>query len=265
MAILSLKVDFMLLRICLIAVILAGLAVCGVNVAVVKDKINALTEERNNENKGRLKAEGELASTRKELNQTTADLKKTKQDLADANEKEAKAESDLAAQTKRADKLTEDLKKTTDERNDAQANLAAYVATGYKSEEIVRMGKAYHDLQITYDEAKLVNKAQAQRIASLTNQLAIYTIANYVVPLPSSLKGKVLVTDPKWNFVVLNVGADQGVLDHGELLVNRDGRLVAKVKVSSVQKDRCVANVMPGWELGQVLEGDQVIPAYPAS
>ena len=73
------------------------------------------------------------------------------------------------------------------------------------------------------------------------------------------------MTDPKWKFVVLNVGEDQGLLKDGELLVNRDGRLVAKVRVSSVQKDRSVANVMPGWELGEVLEGDQVIPAYPES
>jgi len=75
----------------------------------------------------------------------------------------------------------------------------------------------------------------------------------------------VLVTDPKWNFVVLNIGEDQGVLERGELLVNRDGKLVAKVIVRSVQKDRSIANVMPGWELGEVMEGDQVIPAHPAS
>ena len=85
------------------------------------------------------------------------------------------------------------------------------------------------------------------------------------MPLPANLRGKVLVADPKWNFVVLNVGEDQGVLERGELLVNRDGKLVAKVMVRSVQKDRCIANVVPGWELGEVMEGDQVIPAHPAS
>jgi hypothetical protein len=40
---------------------------------------------------------------------------------------------------------------------------------------------------------------------------------------------------------------------------------VAKVIVRSIQKDRAIANVMPGWKLGEVLEGDQVIPAHPAS
>ena len=65
--------------------------------------------------------------------------------------------------------------------------------------------------------------------------------------------------------VLIDVGEDQGVLPAGELLINRDGRLVAKVKVSSVQKDRSVANVLPGWQLGEIFEGDLAIPANPAS
>ena len=104
-----------------------------------------------------------------------------------------------------------------------------------------------------------------QKIKRLENELAIYKTPDYAVPLPAGLKGKILVTDPKWNFVVLNVGEEQGVLEHGEFLVNRDGKLVAKVKVRSVQKDRSIANVVPGWQLGEVMEGDQVIPAHPAS
>jgi hypothetical protein len=64
---------------------------------------------------------------------------------------------------------------------------------------------------------------------------------------------------------VLNIGENQGVLPDGELLVSRDGRLVAKVIVRSLEKNRCIANVMPGWKLGEVIEGDEVSPAHPAS
>lgn len=74
-----------------------------------------------------------------------------------------------------------------------------------------------------------------------------------------------MAVDPKWDFVVLNVGEDQGVLQNGELLVSRDGKLVAKVIVRSVQKDRCIANMVPGWKLGDIYEGDVAIPAHPAS
>lgn len=71
-----------------------------------------------------------------------------------------------------------------------------------------------------------------------------------------------VVCDPKWDFVILNVGENQGVLERGDLLVNRDGKLVAKVRVLRVEKDRCIANLVPGWKLGEVAEGDSAIPAF---
>jgi hypothetical protein len=74
-----------------------------------------------------------------------------------------------------------------------------------------------------------------------------------------------MVVDPKWDFVVLNIGEDQGLLPDGELLVSRDGKLIAKVIVRSIQKDRSIANLVPGWKLGEVIEGDQVTPAHPAT
>jgi hypothetical protein len=52
---------------------------------------------------------------------------------------------------------------------------------------------------------------------------------------------------------------------NGELLVNRDGKLIAKVIVRSIQKDRCIANIVSGWKYGELIEGDSVIPANPAS
>ena len=71
--------------------------------------------------------------------------------------------------------------------------------------------------------------------------------------------------DPKWHFIVLDVGEDQGVLLNGEVLVSRQGKLLGKAKVSRVQPGRCVANMVPGWEFGEIAEGDQVIPAVPRS
>jgi hypothetical protein len=48
-------------------------------------------------------------------------------------------------------------------------------------------------------------------------------------------------------------------------LVSRNGRLVAKVILRGIDKDRSIANVMPGWNFGEVAEGDMVIPAHPES
>ena len=253
-----------MLRICLIVAILAGLAVGGLNFVKVKEKITTLQTDLKTESDGRQKAEKELASTKKNLDKTTTELTQTKASLESATAAKEKAEADAQAQAKRADKLNEDLTKTRGELDTAQSELAAFKATGVTPKQILSFN---HDFKVVKDNLAAVeteNKILNQKIKKLETELAVYRDPTFFVTLPANLKGKVLVTDPKWNFVVLNVGEEQGVLDRGELLVNRDGKLVAKVVVRTVQKDRCIANVMPGWELGQVMEGDLVIPAHPS-
>ena len=78
--------------------------------------------------------------------------------------------------------------------------------------------------------------------------------------MPQEVRGKVLVVDPKWDFLVLDVGAKIGLVDRGVLLVSRQGELVAKIRVTSVQDNRSIANIMPGWKLKDVMEGDVVLP-----
>jgi hypothetical protein len=80
-----------------------------------------------------------------------------------------------------------------------------------------------------------------------------------LVALPTGLKGRVLAVDPKYDFVVLDIGDDQGAKERGEMMVNRQGKLIGKVRISSVQKDRCVATILPAWKRGEIMEGDQVI------
>ncbi len=256
----------MLMRICLILAILAGLAVGTLNFVKVKEKVVNLATDRDNEKKMKEDTQRELASTKKDLNQTQAKLKQTETELTSTKEDLTKAVAEVADKTKRLERTTEERDKARKERDDSQAELAAYKATDLKPEQIIAIRNQYKGLQKDIEALMEENKGLGRKIVALTNELARYTIADYAGPaLPPSLRGKVLVTDPKWNFVVLNVGQDQGVLEYGELLVNRNGKLVAKVKIRSVQKDRSIANVMPGWQLGEVMEGDQVIPAHPSS
>ena len=255
----------MLIRISLIVAIIAGLAVSGLNFLKVKEKITTIQQQREDERSAKVQAQTELASTKKDLEKTTADLKTTKANLETATAEREKAVSDLANMTKRANRLTDELAKVTKDRNDAQADLEAYKLTGLKPDQILALNKQFKDLQAALDASQDEKKLLGQKITRLQTELDRYVNPEKPVFLPASLTGKVLVTDPKWNFVVLNIGLDQGVKEYGELLVNRNGKLVAKVIIRSAQKDRCIANVMPGWQLGEVMEGDQVTPAHPES
>ncbi|MGO9584942.1 MAG: hypothetical protein ACLP2Y_01870 [Limisphaerales bacterium] len=255
----------MLIRISLILAIIVALGAGALNILQVKDKITTLVSQRDDERGKKQQALSDLSKAKTDLTKTQDTLKQTTQELADAKTEREKAVATAAVQTKRADELSDKLVKTTQERDDSQTQLAAYKATGIAAEQV---GKLSRSLKEAQEAVEIVNeeKVVLQRTLTRTQaRLSIYEGTNTVITMRAGLHGKILVVDPKWDFVVLDIGQDQGVIDNGELLVSRAGKLVAKVIVRSIEKNRCIANVMPGWKLGEVIEGDEVSPAHPAS
>jgi vacuolar-type H+-ATPase subunit I/STV1 len=253
----------MIIRISLILAIVLALGAGAFNIIKVREQISTLATQRDTERTQKQQAQADLSKTKTELTKTQGTLKQTTQELADTKSERDKAVASETAQRKRADDLSDKLAKTVQDRDDAQNQLAAYKATGITPEQVGKLSRALKDSQ---EEVAIVNeeKMVLQRtVDRLKTELAKFIGPNTTVTMRASLKGRILVVDPKWDFVVLNIGQDQGVKDEGELLVSRDGRLVAKVIVRSLEKDRCIANVMPGWKLGEVIEGDEVTPAHP--
>ncbi len=258
----------MLIRISLILAIVAGLGSRHV-INFVKIKTIIQTDPRMS---GTFKWHTQYTDTNNKLTKTSNELKKTQGELADTKKDldDTKKQLEVASAkvddlTKQSDKLKSELADTQKKLTDDEIDLNIYKGPFPTPQDAVSAGKRMKEMEdkvAVVEDEKRVLQRQLVRVQS---ELDVYKDPQgSPVPLPPTLIGKVLVTDPKWDFVVLNVGADQGALERGEMLVNRDGKLVAKVKITSVQKDRCIANVMPGWKLGEVLEGDQVIPAHPA-
>jgi uncharacterized phage infection (PIP) family protein YhgE len=256
----------MLMRICLIVAILAALGAGTLNILQVRQKINTLMSQRDDYHTQLTQTQATLATTKQNLATTQKNLADTQHQLADAQAARKKAEDTAAAQTKKADDLSAQLTKATQDRDAAQADLAAYKATGKSPQEVLQLMALIKQDEDTIAAINDEKKVLTRNLARVQNQLnELLGNENYVVKLRADLKGQVVVVDPKWDFVVLNIGDEQGVLMDGELLVSRNGKLVAKVIVRDVEKDRCVAIVMPGWKLGEIFEGDEVIPAHPAS
>lgn len=254
----------MLMRIVLIVAILAAIGAGTLNLVEVHQKINTLMSQRDDYHRARDSYHSQLDTTNRILVATRQTLEQTRQQLADSKAAQKKAEDLATAQQKRADDLATQLTKVTQERDTAQANLAAYTATGKTPPEILQLIALIKQDQDAITALNEENKVLDRKRNNLQNQLNELIGTNYVVALPADLKGKVVTVDPKWDFVVLNIGYDQGLLNNGEMLVSRNGKLVAKVIVRRMEKDRCIANIMPGWKLGDVYEGDEVTPAHPA-
>ena len=102
------------------------------------------------------------------------------------------------------------------------------------------------------------NSILLSRIEQLSVELSRYTGTSVKVNLPSDLAGKVTAVDSQYDFVVLNVGEDQGVREHGELLVGRSDKLIGRLRVLSVEKNRSIANIMPDYKQSEIQTGDSV-------
>jgi len=78
---------------------------------------------------------------------------------------------------------------------------------------------------------------------------------------PVGVRGRIVAVDPRWKFVILNVGANHGIRKNGELTVSREGRFIARLKVSSVEAGHSIANVMDAYDADEdgPEEGDEVV------
>jgi len=252
-------------RISLIIAIVAALAVGVLNFVKVKEKIDTLITERNDWHGKYDTTFKDLTSTKKTLAATEKDLKQTKETLEATTAERDKAMAEAAAQSTRATDLADKLAKTSSTLKDTQQKLERYTGTGVTPEQILAFNKVIKDTQDALEVANEEKKVLSRQLDITKEKLAQLVEPDHIVRLPEKATGKVLAVDPKWDFVVLDFGENKGVLENGELLVHRNGTLVGKVRIQSIQKNRCIANVMPEAKLGEVLEGDQVIPAYPKS
>jgi len=247
-----------MLRICLIIAIVAGLAAGAVSFFKVQDIITTTRTERNEWHK---KDDAEVAAhtkTKKTLKETAAKLDATEKELAQTKSDLDSANGKVADLSKRNEDLTAKLAKTSSDLDDAQAKLQQWA--GLPDPPMIRGIIA--DLEKTQKAKEAVigeNKLLAAKVTEWENRWNNFFHDNTPVLLPTGLRGKIIAVDPKYDFVVLNIGEDQGVKERGVMMVDRDGKLLGKVRIKSVSKDRCVANILPSWKNGDVMEGDEVL------
>lgn len=250
----------MLLRISLIVALVAGLAALYVGHFQVSERLTTLTTNLET-------AENNAAQARAAEQKARAEAKSAREELAEANAKLDDAVTtlnttteQLAQQKARADELFDNLTNVTRERNEAQTELAAYQGTGLRPEQIREQRELYNKIVSERNAFVAENKVLLRNVEQLKNELSRFIgDREQVVELPPGLKGNVVAVDPKYDFVVLDIGGNQGVLENGQMLVNRDGKLVAKVRITRVEPNRSIANIVPGWKQDEVMEGDQVV------
>lgn len=76
---------------------------------------------------------------------------------------------------------------------------------------------------------------------------------------PEDGKGKVLDVSQEYGFIIINLGTTDRVAKGLQLLVNRDGKFIARIEVTETREQSSVAEVVPDLMIEEIKPGDQVI------
>jgi myosin heavy subunit len=249
----------MITKICLFLAILASAGTLYLTHVQVDEKIKGLNTKIET-------TEGEKNTLQGEKTKLASDLSKEKTAKDELSNKLAAATKEADAAVARADaaqKETDKAKKETDDAKKqiviAQQSAADLVALKKSAAEIK---KAFADLATKttqLDEATRVNKSMTTQLTKVQAELKTFTEMSKPGPAMPGLKGVVMSVDPKWGFVVIDAGVERGALASGELSVNRSGQLIARLRITKVEKTHSIANIIQGTSKGDILEGDQVL------
>jgi myosin heavy subunit len=263
-------------KILLIVTVVVSLAAAGLGflnqgkLAEANLENEQLTGERNTLRKDLETTRGELSTAQENL----AEMTKEKDDLqAKLNAANSSLEEARAQVTQANSQLEETKEQLGQLRNDLQAKdnrIAELEAaqTGAVAATETSVDVAEFEAQIAENETIITRlqgdlssaRAQVEELRQRESERAQQVMRQ-------GLSGRVLAVNQGWNFVVLNLGDRNGVVNNAEMLVQRGNQLVGKIRITSVEPSTSIADiVVNSVPRGLSIQpGDQVIYAGAAN
>jgi len=201
-----------------------------------------------------VKAEAALAQAEQEKADLKGKLDASQQEIAALRERAAGTQTNsnpsasgapvLAANVQSTDlqSQVDDLRRQLDGAEKEKALLAEKLQDGQE-----RPGQVKEASKV--ETRKRREAASSQRQSSSSHRAGVH--------------GTVLAYNQAYNFVVLNLGARNGVEPNSDMLVLRDGTLIGKIRISSVEPATAIGDIMSNSLARgvQVQPGDSVIYA----
>ncbi|HEY2144156.1 MAG TPA: hypothetical protein VGH06_07355 [Candidatus Udaeobacter sp.] len=193
------------------------------------------------------KAEAELAQAQKQKSDLQAKLDASQQEIASVQKRAEEAKNANGpvtigppaegAQTADLQSQVDDLRRQLDSAEKEKAFLAEKIQDSQEHTSQPKEGK------------KRREAASVQREA--------------VSPHRTGVRGTVLACNQAYNFVVLNLGARNGVETNSEMIVLREGTMIGKIRISSVEPATAIGDIITNSLARgvQVQPGDTVIYA----
>jgi len=199
---------------------------------------------------------GELDSTKSELDQKKEEVTKLGSEKDTLNSELGEARTDLGkakeqltvAQEQATTVQTEiDQLKADSEAKDTRIAELEQQATATPEGSAEPSDVDNAEVQARLTELETVNQQLQDQNTGLSTQIAELRRKDdgrQKLQMRQGLTGTILAVNQAWNFVVLSLGDRQGVVPNAEMLVQRDGQYLGKIRVTSVEPSTSIADIL---------------------
>ncbi|MDQ3199948.1 MAG: hypothetical protein ABIR38_08765 [Chthoniobacterales bacterium] len=234
------------------------------------NKVKGLRGELDTTLSAKQTAERSRSLTEKKLKLRETDLAAATSKATAAEEKASSIEADLTkAQNEKAE-FDAKLQASESQIADLQKRVADATVSGVDG---APEGVSPNEMKAMLDDAKSQLEAAEQEKTVLADK--VKSAQDRVAAMEEEKRrrdsgantpgvhGTVLAVNQAYNFVVLNLGERQGVVPNSELLVMRQGALIGKLRISSVEPTTSIGDIISNSLARgvQVQPGDTVIYA----
>jgi len=199
---------------------------------------------------------------------TSEELEETRSSLTDAESKLSTAQAEVAQLTTELTAAKNSLEEKTTALTDAESKLQETSQELAKTKDLLggrdlevvlaESRDTKEKLEILETEKKLIEDTLLQKQARIDEFERLDRLRD-AKAAPLELSGKVVALNKSWNFVVLDVGQQNQLVEGVDLTVYRGDALVGKVRTVSVDQDTAIADILPEWSQAEIQVGDQVI------
>jgi hypothetical protein len=228
------------------------------HVVELTDQKAQLSQQLSSAQQQTAKAKADLTSAQESLAKETADDEQTKAQLATV---QSSLDSANAEKT--------DLQAKVDDLSKKVANMTLtkpgeVPVAGPTQADYDNLASKLKDAQAQVAELNQLKEtltAKAKDAESRADDLQKVVDHYKGTALQNGLEGEILAYNPGWNFVVISIGDRQGAVTNAEMILERGGSQIGKIRITSVEPSTSVADVIPG-SLARgvkVQPGDRVI------
>jgi len=202
-------------------------------------------------------------------NTTNDDLTSTKGTLKSTEENLTEQKAKNQELTLQADKLSKDLATTqgdlesTNSKLKITAEQLQTIEDGLKGKKPDELFQEINDLsekiKVAEGEQKMLSAAKEKTETELKKLREQVEMTKPGGSKTMSLSGRILAVNPTWNFVILDLGKNDRIVEGLTMVIYRGEKMIGKIKTVTVDAQTSVADVLPGTPATAIEVGDQVV------